>query len=524
MHRKHVQQLHWLLCGLFVTSAGCRNPLADNQVQVRTNEPGLTSRFESPMARLGGTLGIPQKEKFPSAPGSTRSTTGNNLSAPADALSDASANKKGVSLSFGDQSADSTPLTPEEEELLAEAYANASPEIRELAKRQMAAVAKKETPVSTQSQKPSLPPAQPPADELLGEDEHIPSLDDEAPSSPANSLTQADQSPVRQANGADDTTSSSVTQTSASKSPLQSPEFVMPIPPAPATPTSESKSEPAADIAKAEPGVTSSSKESVSVASDSTATTTATTSVAANPADLSTLTESQLINELIARYQTKVDGASASDAPVHDVVALRTLHVIAGSPDAAVKPLANWKSTEQEFLNYQMLSLWQLLDPKSHPVRERRWAAALPDLRQATSHLAAASATLEVRNMAFCTEVLSYGQIKPFPNNRFQAGQLVILYMELENFVADRLTDGYETHFQGSYQIYDSTGKRVAHQILPADRQTCNNYRRDYFIPYEFHLPDKLAEGSYRLEVTMEDAKGKIYGQASIPFDITSTP
>jgi hypothetical protein len=477
------------------------------------------------MARLGGTLGIPQKEKFPSAPGSTRSTTGNDLSAPADALSSASANNKGVSLSFGDQSSDTPPLTPEEEELLAEAYANASPEIRELAKRQMAAVAKKETPASTQSQKPSLPPAQPPADELLGEDEHIPSLDDESPSAPPESLTQADQSPVRQANGTDDA-KSNVTQTSASKSPLQSPEFVMPIPPAPAAPTSETKSPASADVAKAEPDVTSSTKGSEPVATDSKAQDSAapTNSVAANAADLSTLTESQLINELIARYQTKVDAANTAEAPVHDVVALRTLHVIAGSPDAAVKPLANWKSTEQEFLNYQMLSLWQLLDPKSHPVRERRWAAALPDLRQATSHLAAASATLDVRNLAFCTEVLSYGQVKPFPNNRFQAGQLVILYMELENFVADRLTDGYETHFQGSYQIYDATGKRVAHQILPADRQTCNNYRRDYFIPYEFHLPDKLAAGSYRLEVTMEDAKGKTYGQASIPFDITSTP
>jgi hypothetical protein len=43
---------------------------------------------------------------------------------------------------------------------------------------------------------------------------------------------------------------------------------------------------------------------------------------------------------------------------------------------------------------------------------------------------------------------------------------------------------------------------------------------RDYFIAYQMHLPAQLTPGKYRLELTMECAKGKKYGQGSLPLEI----
>ncbi len=538
MHRKHNPFLSLTLCGISLLAIGCRNTFSDAQVQMEPNSNSYGKRADSPQSRLGGALGLAQTSNK-IADGSAKATRGSNGSATAKSSS-------GVSLSFGDQANDSPPLSSEEERMLEEAYAKASPEIRELAKRQMAAM--------SQRQK-QLEPDRDLSNSALIDEDPIPSLDRRPQNSTSDgAVAQASnqQSSNQQANAQRSSASSEVQLASMSSpdstTPAtttialgQPPAFTMPIPAAPAESTSSAIAVPAntADLAASPapvistpPPVAASQTPTVPAdpqAADRQATGPQATdpqAVASSSPNLNSFESSsdqQLLAELINRVQKRLDANSNPDTNVHDIAAIRTLQLLAGSPDNAVQPVANWKTSEQEFLNYQMLALWQMLDPQSHPVRERRWAAVLPELRQAINHLAASAGALEVRNLAFCTEVLDYGQIKRFPTNRFQAGQLVILYMEVENFVADSLTDGFETHFQGSYQIYDTTGKRVAHQILPADQQTCNNYRRDYFIPYEFHLPDKLSSGSYRLEVTIEDVNGKTYGQASIPFDISDT-
>ena len=83
-----------------------------------------------------------------------------------------------------------------------------------------------------------------------------------------------------------------------------------------------------------------------------------------------------------------------------------------------------------------------------------------------------------------------------------------------------KLKNGYETHLQGSYDVYNDKNEKVFSQVLPADQQVSANYLRDYFIAYQMFLPSELAPGTYRLQLTMEDANGKKYGQSSIPFEI----
>ena len=96
----------------------------------------------------------------------------------------------------------------------------------------------------------------------------------------------------------------------------------------------------------------------------------------------------------------------------------------------------------------------------------------------------------------------------------------MILYCEIDNFTAKRVDNGFETHLQGSYDIYDSENRKVLSQLLPADQQVSANYLRDYFIAYQMLIPKELPAGTYKLRLTMEDRNGKKYGNADIPFEI----
>ncbi len=229
--------------------------------------------------------------------------------------------------------------------------------------------------------------------------------------------------------------------------------------------------------------------------------------------------ESELIAELVTRLSTPVPGESEAERSSR-LIKLRHLMVINGDPDAAVERIEGMADAEQEYLRHHLLGLWTMIDPHGHPVPSRRFTTAIPQIREAAKFAAAATDSLEVRSLAFCTEIESYGQVTPFSGNRFTPGQQVILYCEIENFTVKKLENGFETHLQGSYDVYDAKNEKVFSQVLPADQQVSANYLRDYFIAYQMFLPSELAPGTYRLQLTMEDAHGKKYGQSSIPFEI----
>ncbi|MGV3486210.1 MAG: hypothetical protein ACO1RT_17460 [Planctomycetaceae bacterium] len=234
---------------------------------------------------------------------------------------------------------------------------------------------------------------------------------------------------------------------------------------------------------------------------------------------LTSVADAELYAELAKRLERPAAGESEADAYRRQIIA-RHLMMFAGNPDGAVAAFEGMKPTEQNFLRHYLLGLWSMIDTHGHPVAARRWSAALPEIRQATQQLSASAESLDVRSLAFCKEIQSFGQVTAFESQRFEAGQKVILYCEIDNFLAESTPDGFETHLQGSYEIFDSKDQKVAGQVLPADKQLCANYLRDYFIAYQMNLPANLEAGDYRLELTMECLKGQKYGQASIPLSI----
>lgn len=208
--------------------------------------------------------------------------------------------------------------------------------------------------------------------------------------------------------------------------------------------------------------------------------------------------------------------AGANDADLSRLEQqLRLAYVSAGRLDDAVASIESLDAPQSEAFKELMFGLGVWMSPDESSRVPLRSAKVLHSLRDATSELAAAG-KLEVRNLVFCERVDTFGWYTEFPRKEFQPRQQVILYAEVENFAAEyKGGTGYETELHGSYVILDSSGQEVASRALQPDKEVCRNHRRDYFLAYRMYMPEGIAPGKYRLELTVEDlkAKGKYQGR-----------
>jgi hypothetical protein len=198
---------------------------------------------------------------------------------------------------------------------------------------------------------------------------------------------------------------------------------------------------------------------------------------------------------------------------------LRLLYVVGNERDHAIQPIDALTDDERDYWKHLLYGLLVSLDADEQHVSTRRAALALRNLRAAADHLANLS-TLDVKGLAFCPQVYSFGHIVEYDSRTFQPGQQVLLYVEVDNFAVEKQGDRYETHLNAEYSIFDSRNVRVANIVLPSDRQLCNNRRRDYFIAYPLAMPSDLPDGTYTLQLTIEDVIGKKSNLATIDFRI----
>ena len=140
-------------------------------------------------------------------------------------------------------------------------------------------------------------------------------------------------------------------------------------------------------------------------------------------------------------------------------------------------------------------------------------------MAKATARLSEAS-TLTVKNLAFCTEVSSYGVYQKFKADEFKANQPLLLYAEVENYKSDETAKGFHTALRSSYQILDAQGRRVAENDLALTEEYCQNLRRDYFLRYFLSVPERIYAGKYTLQLTIVDTLSQKIGQSSIEFTV----
>ncbi|HZZ71776.1 MAG TPA: hypothetical protein VFE24_05955 [Pirellulales bacterium] len=198
---------------------------------------------------------------------------------------------------------------------------------------------------------------------------------------------------------------------------------------------------------------------------------------------------------------------------------LRMLYLMSGRRDDAIKPIHGLPSPQQDFWSKELYGLNIYLDAQRNTDNGRRAAEANGSLREASNRLAEL-APLQVHNPNFCTEVQSYGVYKKFDKYDFKPGQEVLLYAEVENFVAEQTPRGFHTALKTSYQIIDSRGNRVADQEFPLTEEYCQNIRRDFFVRYFIYVPKQIYNGQYTLQLSIEDTTGHKVGQTSLDFTL----
>ncbi len=198
---------------------------------------------------------------------------------------------------------------------------------------------------------------------------------------------------------------------------------------------------------------------------------------------------------------------------------LRLLYAAAGRREDAVSPIPNTSPVVQRFWSKELEGLTAWLDAERTPDPVRRAAEAKPALAESLASLADA-APLLVRNMAFCTEVFSYGNVKRFDTREFFQNQDVLLYAELENFTSEPTSNGYRTSLRSGYQILDEFGGRVAQRDFTSTEEYCQNIRRDFFLAYWLRLPNPMKPGKYTLRLVVEDVRSRKTGLGSIDFAV----
>lgn len=219
--------------------------------------------------------------------------------------------------------------------------------------------------------------------------------------------------------------------------------------------------------------------------------------------------------------QTASPGGTAAD--VAQLARLRLLYLAAGQRDAALRPAPTLPAAQQEFLSKSLYGWDAWLDTERTPDAALRAAEAKRAMEEAAERLADA-APLVVRNLAFCTEILSYGSHKPFRTNEFLPDQEVLLYVEVENFASESTARGFHTALRSSYQIFDARGQRVAEHDFTLTEEYCQNQRRDFFIGYHLRIPKRIYPGKYTLQLTVEDTKSRKVGQSQIDFTVKDAP
>jgi len=221
----------------------------------------------------------------------------------------------------------------------------------------------------------------------------------------------------------------------------------------------------------------------------------------------------------LEREVAQARSAGDTEGAAEQEIRLRMLYMLAHRNEDALRPVPGLDATQQDYWSQQIYALATYLDSQREPDAQRRAAAANEFLAEAAERLGELS-ELKVKGLAFCSEVISFGVYEKFDEYKFQPGQQLLLYAEVDNFVSEATPKGHHTALRSSYELLDSRGQVVEEHQFELTEEHCQNARRDFFIRYFLNLPQRIYDGDYTLRLTIEDTLGHKVGQASIDLSI----
>lgn len=248
---------------------------------------------------------------------------------------------------------------------------------------------------------------------------------------------------------------------------------------------------------------------------------TATVSVAT-----SKLSWNEHLAQMIAESEQEVAGLKPGtnemerQAYLEKHVYLRMLYLMSGQQERALQAIPGIGAADQEFWQQTFWGIANYFDTKNIPSGSDRAARTVTQFTTAVLRLQQ-RANLELRNVAFCHKIASFGNYDRFPKDEFSPGQPVLLYAELGNFHSEPTADGqFRTILKSTLEIYrpGSQGELVERLEFPATEDICRNHRRDYFHSYEFTISPKLSLGPHVLKLTVEDQLSRKVATYSMNF------
>lgn len=129
---------------------------------------------------------------------------------------------------------------------------------------------------------------------------------------------------------------------------------------------------------------------------------------------------------------------------------------------------------------------------------------------------------LAVQNACFASRVQGWGLVERFPADRFQPGQEVIVYFELDNLSSEAAPAGHTTCIDAELRLLAADGTLVKAWSFEPIAETCRLPRHDYFARYVVTIPAAAPVGDGRLELVVTDALAGNSATAAVPLEITA--
>lgn len=203
---------------------------------------------------------------------------------------------------------------------------------------------------------------------------------------------------------------------------------------------------------------------------------------------------------------------------------LRMLYLMGNQPERAVEAIPGVEAADQMFWQQTLWGIHNYFDSQNIPGAEDRATQTVQQLTAAAQHLQE-KANLQLRNVTFCQQILSFGTYERFPQYEFNPGQQVLLYAEVNNFHSEETDNGqqFRTILKSTVELYRAGAGGEPEKIqlpVPATEDLCRNRRRDYFHTYEFLIPSRLAPGPHVLKLTVEDTLTNKVATATVNFTV----
>jgi hypothetical protein len=100
----------------------------------------------------------------------------------------------------------------------------------------------------------------------------------------------------------------------------------------------------------------------------------------------------------------------------------------------------------------------------------------------------------------------------------------VIVYFEVDNLTSDARPDGHATKLDTELRLVNVSGECLHEWKFPPLAESCPAPRRDYYARYILEVPQGIAPGPLRLELTINDLLGEKSTAVALPLEVVGEP